>query len=66
MPLSFGNFDEMCRGAALIVCPVLDSDMGIQPVCYSRNVNLAGNIIFQPGACARRGKTSQIFCRHAG
>lgn len=51
MGISFGNFDEMCESAALIVCPLLGSDLGLQPVCYSRNVNLAGNIIFQPGEC---------------
>lgn len=34
--------------AALIVCPLMGSGAGIQPVCYARNVEINGTIIFQP------------------
>ncbi|KAK8845548.1 chitin synthase export chaperone [Kwoniella newhampshirensis] len=46
-----GNFDYICQHAALVVCPLLGSDQGIMPTCYSRNVQLGSQIIFQPATC---------------
>jgi hypothetical protein len=45
----FGNFDYICEHAALTVCPLLGTELGIMPTCYSRNVQLGSQIIFQPG-----------------
>lgn len=51
MGFEFFKFDAICDTAALIVCPLLGGDNGIQPSCYSRNIEIAGTIIFQPGLC---------------
>jgi hypothetical protein len=48
MGVQFGSFDSICQTAALVICPLLGSDQGIEPTCYSRNVDLAGTLIFQP------------------
>ncbi|GAA5967011.1 hypothetical protein JCM3765_003680 [Sporobolomyces pararoseus] len=46
---SFGSYDWICNRAALIVCPLLGStDYGIEPVCYSRNVEFGKTLVFQP------------------
>ncbi|KAI7907129.1 chitin synthase III catalytic subunit [Cokeromyces recurvatus] len=42
------NFYGICRTVAISLCPLIGEQDGIEPVCYSRNVELAGNIIFQP------------------
>lgn len=50
MGLSFGNFDQACETVALVVCPLLgDTQMGLEPSCYSRNVEINKTLIFQPG-----------------
>lgn len=49
--MKFGSFDDVCRTAALVVCPLLGTDQGIEPTCYSRNVEIANNLIFQPSTC---------------
>ncbi|KAF8499033.1 chitin synthase export chaperone [Russula emetica] len=41
MGVQFGSFDSICQTAAL----------GIEPTCYSRNVDIAGTLIFQPSTC---------------
>jgi hypothetical protein len=46
----FGHFDAICERAALTVCPLLGTNLGVMPTCYSRNVQLGSQIIFQPGA----------------
>jgi hypothetical protein len=51
MAITFGSFDGVCATAALVVCPLL-GPQGIEPVCYSRNVDVGGTLIFQPCACA--------------
>ncbi|KAL7414361.1 chitin synthase III catalytic subunit-domain-containing protein [Mrakia frigida] len=51
MAFKFGSFDSICGQGALPVCPLLGTSQGIEPGCYSRNVDLGGTIIFQPGAC---------------
>lgn len=43
------SFDGICRTVALSLCPLIGQNDGIEPVCYSRNVDLGGNLIFQPG-----------------
>ncbi|BGP18589.1 hypothetical protein JCM10213_002123 [Rhodosporidiobolus nylandii] len=47
--LTFGNYDWICSRAALIVCPLLGTtDWGVEPVCYSRNVEFGRTLVFQP------------------
>ena len=48
MTLAFGSFEGICETAALVVCPLVGTDHGIEPACYSRNVDVAGTLIFQP------------------
>jgi hypothetical protein len=43
------KFDGICQTVALSLCPLIGKYDGIEPVCYSRNVDLAGTLIFQPG-----------------
>ena len=64
MGVQFGSFDAICEKAALIICPLVGTDQGIEPQCYSRNVDIGGTLIFQPckfslvsrcgAACANR------------
>ncbi|CAO3622601.1 unnamed protein product [Cunninghamella blakesleeana] len=42
------SFTGICQTVALTLCPLIGSTNGIEPVCYSRNVDLAGNLVFQP------------------
>ncbi|TFY78979.1 hypothetical protein EWM64_g5033 [Hericium alpestre] len=51
MGVQFGSFDKICQTAAMVVCPLVGSDQGIEPTCYSRNVDVAGTLIFQPSTC---------------
>ncbi|KAI9509868.1 chitin synthase III catalytic subunit [Russula earlei] len=51
MGVQFGSFNVICQTAALVICPLLGSDQGIEPSCYSRNVDIAGTLIFQPSTC---------------
>lgn len=48
MGISFGSFDSICQTAALVICPLIGSSQGIEPSCYSRNVEISGTLIFQP------------------
>ena len=48
MGVQFGSFDAICEKAALIICPLVGTDQGIEPQCYSRNVDIGGTLIFQP------------------
>ncbi|KAG8837729.1 Chitin synthase, class 7 [Serendipita sp. 400] len=43
----FGKFEGICSSAALVVCPLLGQS-GIEPTCYSRNVDLGKTLVFQP------------------
>ncbi|GAA6003955.1 hypothetical protein JCM10207_006483 [Rhodosporidiobolus poonsookiae] len=46
---AFGSYDWVCSRGALIVCPLLGStEWGIEPVCYSRNVEFGRTLVFQP------------------
>ena len=51
MGIQFGSFNGICQTAALVICPLIGSDQGIEPSCYSRNVDIAGTLIFQPCEC---------------
>ncbi|KAI9279194.1 chitin synthase III catalytic subunit [Sporodiniella umbellata] len=42
------TFNGICKTIAISLCPMIGQYNGIEPVCYSRNVELSGNIIFQP------------------
>ena len=43
------DFSGICKTTQLTMCPMIGKSDGIVPMCYSRNVELAGNLIFQPG-----------------
>ncbi|KAF8060781.1 chitin synthase III catalytic subunit [Lyophyllum atratum] len=49
--IEFGSFNGICETAALVVCPLVGTDQGIEPTCYSRNVDIGGTLIFQPSTC---------------
>jgi len=51
MGVEFGSFNSICETAALVICPLVGTDHGIEPSCYSRNVDLAGTLLFQPSTC---------------
>lgn len=51
MTIKFGSFQGVCEQAALVVCPLLGDGQGIEPTCYSRNVQVGGTLIFQPAVC---------------
>jgi hypothetical protein len=44
----FGDFNRICQEIALTLCPLVGADEGIEPTCYSRNIEIAGTLIFQP------------------
>jgi hypothetical protein len=48
MTIAFGSFDGVCETAALVICPLVGTAQGIEPECYSRNVDIGGTLIFQP------------------
>ncbi|KAI8342676.1 chitin synthase III catalytic subunit [Chlamydoabsidia padenii] len=50
LPLRFQafKFDEICQTVALTLCPLIGKYDGIEPLCYARNVEFAGMLIFQP------------------
>jgi hypothetical protein len=51
MAIQFGSFNGICQTAALVICPLVGTDQGIEPLCYSRNVDVAGTLLFQPSTC---------------
>ncbi|KAJ7605506.1 chitin synthase III catalytic subunit-domain-containing protein [Mycena polygramma] len=51
MGVQFGSFNSICETAALVICPLIGTDQGIEPSCYSRNVDVGGTLIFQPSTC---------------
>jgi len=51
MGVQFGSFNSICETAALIICPLVGTDQGIEPSCYSRNVDVGGTLLFQPSTC---------------
>ena len=66
MGIQFGSFDGVCQQAALVICPLMGSSQGIEPTCYSRNVQIGHTIIFQPGTLRGTFKLRllrSVFCR---
>jgi len=51
MGVQFGSFNDICETAALVICPLIGTAQGIEPSCYSRNVEIGGNLLFQPATC---------------
>ncbi|CAO1621645.1 unnamed protein product [Parajaminaea phylloscopi] len=51
MGIAFGKYEEVCNEVALVVCPLLGTSLGLEPECYSRNVEINSTIIFQPATC---------------
>ncbi|KAG1829979.1 chitin synthase III catalytic subunit-domain-containing protein [Suillus fuscotomentosus] len=52
MAITFGSFDGVCSTAALVICPLMGtSGEGVEPTCYSRNVQIGQTLIFQPSTC---------------
>ncbi|KAG8935903.1 Chitin synthase, class 7 [Tulasnella sp. 418] len=49
--VAFGSFKDICETAALVVCPLVETQQGVEPTCYSRNVEIARSLIFQPATC---------------
>lgn len=43
------SFTGVCQTVALPLCPLIGQVNGVEPVCYSRNIDIGGNLIFQPG-----------------
>jgi hypothetical protein len=58
-PFKFGHFDAICERAALTICPLIGTELGVMPTCYSRNVQLGSQIIFQPGKSAAASRLAQ-------
>jgi hypothetical protein len=55
--MSFGDFTNICRMAPLPLCASIgpttsSSNVGIEPDCYARNIELANTIIFEGAASA--------------
>jgi len=48
MGFKFGSFNSICQTAALVICPLVGTDQGVEPQCYSRNIDIAGKLLFQP------------------
>ncbi|KAI9017837.1 chitin synthase III catalytic subunit [Gaertneriomyces semiglobifer] len=44
----FGKFDYFCSQIALSLCPLIGSDTGVEPECYSRNIEIGNLLIFEP------------------
>jgi len=49
--VQFGSFDDICKTSPLVICPLIGTSQGIEATCYSRNVEIAKTLIFQPAAC---------------
>ncbi|TPX58752.1 hypothetical protein SpCBS45565_g07923 [Spizellomyces sp. 'palustris'] len=44
----FGKFDYFCSQIALSLCPYIGPDTGVEPECYSRNIEMGSLLIFEP------------------
>ena len=47
MSLAFGSFSSLCYQIAMPLCPLVEKKQ--EPVCYSRNIEIGGLLIFEPG-----------------
>ncbi|TFK68519.1 hypothetical protein BDN72DRAFT_841728 [Pluteus cervinus] len=48
MGIQFGDFTSLCETTALVICPLVETQFGVSPDCYSRNVDVGGFLFFQP------------------
>jgi hypothetical protein len=48
MPFKFGSFDSLCETAALVICPFVGTELGVEPKCYGRNIDVGSSVVFQP------------------
>ncbi|KAJ2400854.1 Chitin synthase, class 7 [Coemansia sp. RSA 2559] len=47
----FGYYDEICSTVQMAACPLLgDSQIGYEPSCYARNIEVRSSLIFQTAA----------------
>lgn len=44
--LPFGSFSNVCLQSCMNICPALQLP---EPKCYSRNIDIGGFLLFQPG-----------------
>ncbi|KAJ3356561.1 Chitin synthase, class 7 [Allomyces javanicus] len=44
--VQFGSFDDVCAKIAYPFCPLVGT--GVEPSCYSRNIDVGGKLLFQP------------------
>jgi hypothetical protein len=56
------QFDGICQTVALTLCPLMGKFDGIEPICYSRNVEVAGLLVFQPGNNTQKDPIMQLNC----
>lgn len=47
MSFTFGSFKSLCSQVAMPLCPLVEGKT--EPLCYSRNIDLGGMMIFEPG-----------------
>ncbi|KAI8926393.1 chitin synthase III catalytic subunit [Entophlyctis helioformis] len=47
VPFTVGSFDYVCNQLALPLCTLV-GDSNQEPLCYSRNIEIAGTLIFEP------------------
>ncbi|KAJ3171729.1 Chitin synthase, class 7 [Geranomyces variabilis] len=45
---AFGKFGYFCNQVALSLCPLVGGPSGIEPQCYSRNIEMGSLLIFEP------------------
>ncbi|KAI8913203.1 chitin synthase III catalytic subunit [Gorgonomyces haynaldii] len=45
---AFGSFDWFCSRLGLTVCPLVGPTGGVEPQCYSRNIEIGNTLIFEP------------------
>ncbi|KAJ9069571.1 Chitin synthase, class 7 [Entomophthora muscae] len=41
--LQFGSYKELCQIAPLTVCPYIETNLGVDPLCYARSMTISGN-----------------------
>jgi len=44
---TFGSFDYFCNQVVMPFCALVGEK--IEPKCYARNIDIGGNLLFQPG-----------------
>jgi len=44
---TFGSFDFFCDSVVIPLCSLVGEK--VEPRCYARNIDVGGNLLFQPG-----------------